>query len=176
MEHYRLGLQFQYKTGKWSQPIFINDYQNDEQIPSLDPTASDPNGKFFSQKVPTFTASMWESCGQLLYKAGYRRVRGVVCFPKESDQLILCQGLLNPTVYSISGYVNHAPDRQSSWFFRPIPKNASDTTNSIAAAVQWQDGKTLFSGNETQGIPSEPFRGDEIQGVAPCFSNKQAIV
>jgi len=25
-EHYRLGLQFQYKTGKWSQPVFIGDY------------------------------------------------------------------------------------------------------------------------------------------------------
>ena len=31
-EHYRLGIQFQHKTGKWSEPVFIGDYRIDENV------------------------------------------------------------------------------------------------------------------------------------------------
>ena len=176
-EHYRLGLQFQYKTGKWSQPIFINDV-DETQKPSLNPNDQNRSDVFI-QSIPTFVASLWESAGKELINAGYKRVRGVVCFPKESDQLILCQGLLNPTVYSIAGYVNHAPDRQSSWFFRPIPKNKNDTGDGVAATVQWKHGLTLYSGDDDidiQEYPHKPTRADEIQSTDVCFSNTESIV
>jgi hypothetical protein len=88
-EHYRLGLQFQYKTGKWSQPIFITDKKMDDsgQKPSMNAWAGDG---YCYQNVPTFTATIPKSIGDLLLSKDYKRVRAVVCFPTESDQLILC--------------------------------------------------------------------------------------
>ena len=67
-------------------------------------------GNRFIEKVPSFTAKLNIDAGKELLANGYKRVRAVVCFPTESDQLILCQGLLNPTVHSIAGRLNHTPD------------------------------------------------------------------
>ena len=32
LEHYRFGLQFQHRTGKWSEPIWVNDVQNNVHV------------------------------------------------------------------------------------------------------------------------------------------------
>ena len=116
-DHYRLGLQFQYKTGKWSQPVFIDDYImgdmviNENTVSATRPSLDILSGfNQYVQTIPTFNATIAQTIGQQLLDKGYKRVRAVVCFPTESDQLILCQGLLNPTVHSIAGRVNHTPD------------------------------------------------------------------
>lgn len=54
-EHYRLGLQFQYKTGKWSQPVFIDDKINTTEHPSLY-VNTDIN--LCIQNVPIFRATL----------------------------------------------------------------------------------------------------------------------
>lgn len=104
----------------------------------------------------------------------YKRVRAVVCFPTESDQLILCQGLLNPTVHSIAGRINHTPDVQSSWFFRPVPAGTEWDDNGVETSFeggipQYKHGYTLHSGKSEQenNTVTEifPTRHDEIQGV-----------
>jgi hypothetical protein len=108
----------------------------------------------------------------------YKRVRAVVCFPTESDQLILCQGLLNPTVHSIAGRINHTPDVQSSWFFRPVP--AGTESSDECDFVQYRHGFTLYSGTRSEETVGQdvlvgdliPTRKDEIQGVPAEFSNK----
>ena len=51
-EHYRLGLQFQYKTGKWSQPVFISD-----ETENINPYLYKTN-PIYVQHVPGFTAEM----------------------------------------------------------------------------------------------------------------------
>lgn len=170
-EHYRLGFQFQYKTGKWSQPVFINDVINTKQ-PSLQ-----IQDDIYVQSVPSFTANLPTTVADKLLNNGYRRVRGVICFPKESDQLILCQGLLNPTVHSIAGRLNHTPDVQSSWYFRPIP-TTTDLSNDVGYP-QYIDKKTLYGGTfevRTSGNQEHkvliPTRHDEIQGVPVELSNK----
>lgn len=97
----------------------------------------------------------------------YKRVRPVVCFPTESDQLILCQGLLNPTVHSVADRLNHTPDVQSSWFFRPIPAGNEE-------CPQYKHNYTLYSGiPDSSGVGHMfyPTRKDEIQGVPVEFSN-----
>ena len=186
-EHYRLGLQFQYKTGKWSQPVFIGDATESEN-PSLNITDN-----LCVQNVPTFTAIIPAAIGNMMINKNYQRVRPVVCFPTESDQLILCQGLLNPTVHSVAGRLNHTPDVQSSWFFRPVPDieptvpeqityeyNGDTVTNDIsnpgAGIPQYKNGYTLYSGTvSTRGLYEypAPTRHDEIQNVPVEFSNKQ---
>ena len=163
-DHYRLGLQFQYKTGKWSQPVFISD-ETETNNPSLD-IRSD----ICVQNVPTFTATLNATVGNYLLSNNYLRVRPVVCFPTESDQLVLCQGLLNPTVHSVAGRINHTPDVQSSWFFRPVPKE-NEVTSTEGGIPQYKDGYTLYSGKHSSSPIYKPTRNDEIQGVPGEFSN-----
>ena len=175
-EHYRLGLQFQYKTGKWSQPVFINDYTETVK-PSLD-TTSYTNCR---QNIPTFKITLPTDISVKVASMGYKRVRGVVCFPTESDQLILCQGMLNPTVHSIAGRVNHTPDVQSSWFFRPMPAGDESEKQGYwdCGRVQYKHDWTLYSGEVTQPYTNDtlskqmlaPTRHDEIQGTPVQYSN-----
>ena len=170
-EHYRLGLQFQYKTGKWSQPVFIGDVNMDniDQRPSL----TIENNQYV-QNIPSFLATLDKTAGDKMLANDYKRVRAVVCFPTESDQLILCQGLLNPTVHSIAGRINHTPDVQSSWFFRPVPAGTEWDDNGVETSFeggipQYKHGYTLHSGKSEQenNTVTEifPTRHDEIQGV-----------
>ena len=186
-EHYRLGLQFQYKTGKWSQPVFIGDVKMDDvnQRPSL----ATGNGQCV-QNVPSFLTTLNKTAGDEMLANDYKRVRAVVCFPTESDQLILCQGLLNPTVHSIAGRLNHTPDVQSSWFFRPVPEkftelnvnNIIDNPVGQLGIPQFKDGYTLYSGISSKGTWVEdriknqlwPTPYDEIQGVPSEYSNVNA--
>lgn len=114
-EHYRLGLQFQYKTGKWSEPIFLKDYTlAGDNNPSIDVA----NG-IFTLKSPKLTYTLKERDVQIALEKGYKKVRGVVVFPSVTDRLILTQGLLCPTVFNVKDRYNDAPFAQSSWFFRP---------------------------------------------------------
>ena len=140
-EHYRLGLQFQYKTGKWSQPVFISD----ETIKGDNKPSLDTSNGYCKQDIPIFRMNLPKLIGEYMVDKEYKRVRPVVCFPTESDQLILCQGLLNPTVHSIAGRLNHTPDVQSSWYFRPVP-SSSDISNDVGYS-QYKNNYTLYGGD-----------------------------
>ena len=175
-EHYRLGVQFQYKNGKWSEPVYI---ENKAGSPAQDkgsftigsvtsgsttnnlfPNLTD-NGNTETYNTPRFTGTLKSSICTTLYSKGYRRVRGVVVFPTGQDRLILAQGVLNPTVANIADHAFHTPDYQSSWFFRPSITSAVDNDNNIlqGASVEWRDGNKLFGytdrGSEVQGLPKE---------------------
>lgn len=135
-EKYRLGMQFQYKNGKWSEPIFIADATQ-----GLYPTQSGA-----TLQVPDFY--MQADLGAIL-ALGYKRVRPIVVFPTLQERRVIAQGLLAPTVYSIEGRANGTPYAQSSWFFR---LNGSSNIQNI-------HGKTLYGGwsknAEIQGVPKE---------------------
>lgn len=177
-DHYRLGLQFQYKTGKWSQPVFIKDWTTGDVVSNNEITIDNShrpslNINDHQQTVPTFKAVINQAVGSKMAALGYQRVRAVVCFPTESDQLILCQGLINPTVHSIANRINHTPDVQSSWYFRPVPagNEEAELDSYGGGIVQYRHGHSLYSGNGNED-PVVPTRGDEIQGVPVRFSNQ----
>ena len=151
-EWYRLGIQFQHETGKWSDPIWVGDYQTfgtGFSRPSL-------NGNKIT--IPTHRISLNLSG----VPNEYKKVRGVVVFPTLQDRTILAQGILCPTVYNLSDRGNGIPYAQSSWFFRPTPPANSDSTNNgnlalSGSVVEWRHNNILFShgdrGAEIQGIP-----------------------
>lgn len=143
-DHYRLGLQFQYKTGKWSQPVFIKDEICNNVRPSISITDNT-----CTHTIPTFTATLEKAVGQYMMEHGYLRVRSVVCFPTLSDQLIICQGILNPTVYSIGHRHTHTPDIQSSWFFRPVRENGAASPNQAPLRVEPDDLEGGDEGDDT---------------------------
>lgn len=156
-ERYRLGIQFQHKSGKWSEPIHISDINQ--------PVAKRP---FFSEDkyfwLPSFIYYIEEAeIQEDLATLGFKRVRGVVVFPEEEERRIIAQGMLCPTVYNPVDRENNSPYSQSSWFVRPnSPTNIEDgfasneDSDNIdkGAVVEFRHDEPIIVGNN---------RGSEIQ-------------
>lgn len=113
LEWYRFGIQAQHYTGKWSEPIWINDVKNTVHI---DTTFY--NSDNIGLPVAEFTLSDSTIINRLLDN-GYVRIRPVVVYPTINDREAICQGILCPTVYNISDRFGNSPFAQSSWFTRP---------------------------------------------------------
>ena len=145
-ERYRLGVQFQYKNGKWSEPVFLNDVTQ-----SKTPWMND-NYLY----MPEFKLSANFSN---LLSLGYKRVRPIVVFPTLQERRVIAQGLLAPTVYSLQGRANDTPYAQSSWFFRLNGKSA----------IQNKHNYTLYG-----GLSGESSKYSEIQGVPKELSGIDA--
>lgn len=118
-EHYRLGIQFQHKTGKWSAPVYLEDYVVESEF--------NPEHEEFSDTVKYTNLhikgeiDLLHNKGQELIDEGYIKARPVCVFPTINDRLVLTQGILCPTVYNILARERSAPYAQSSWFFRLNP-------------------------------------------------------
>lgn len=89
-EYYRLGVQFQYKNGKWSEPCWIGDKQCNV-VPSMWESEMVYN-------LPEFKYTL-KNVLSTLYSQGYRRVRPLFVLPGTQDRTLLCQGIGAPTVY-----------------------------------------------------------------------------
>lgn len=113
LEWYRFGIQAQHYTGKWSEPIWINDVRNTVHI---DTTFYSSNN--IGLPVAEFTLNDSTIINRLLDN-GYVRIRPVVVYPTINDREAVCQGILCPTVYNISDRFGNSPFAQSSWFTRP---------------------------------------------------------
>ena len=113
LEYYRFGIQAQHYTGKWSEPIWINDARNTVHI---DTTFYDDNK--IGLPVAEFTINDSSIINALL-KDGYVRIRPVIVYPTINDREAVCQGILCPTVYNVSDRYGNSPFAQSSWFVRP---------------------------------------------------------
>nr|DAO75859.1 MAG TPA: stabilization protein [Crassvirales sp.] len=113
LETYRLGVQFQHYTGKWSEPIWINDVRNTQHIQ----TQYTSKSKVW---LPTAVFSISDlSIINRLISQGYIRVRPVVVYPSLTDRECICQGILCPTVFNVGDRYGNSPFAQSSWFTRP---------------------------------------------------------
>lgn len=171
-DEYRCGVQFQHKTGKWSDPIWIADVtvHNKPEVSSSDTSKI---------TVPTLKGTISNSTDiQNLYTSGYRRARAVVVFPNMMDRSVVCQGVANPTMYtdnhrgstSVLGDYDKDIFAQSSWFFRPkIGANISDIVN--GAVFPTDTGTLNYANREISGENSynpednkTAIRKVEIQG------------
>ena len=121
-ETYRLGIQFQESTGKWSEPIFYNDVTVNK-TPILDGNLyKGVTGKLYiSKKIIEWAESN-----------NYKKVRPVVVYPQESEREVVAQGILCPTVFNAKDRQNGTCFAQSSWFLRPNHDTIIEKSNSIA--------------------------------------------
>lgn len=113
LEYYRFGIQAQHYTGKWSEPIWINDVRNTVHIDT-----EFYNSNSIGLPVAEFTLDDSTIISRLLDN-GYIRIRPVVVYPTINDREAICQGILCPTVYNVSDRYGNSPFAQSSWFTRP---------------------------------------------------------
>lgn len=113
LEWYRFGIQAQHYTGKWSDPIWINDAQNTKPISTTfykDDNITLPVAKFLLSDANIINK---------LIEDGYVRIRPVIVYPSINDREVICQGVLCPTVYNVADRYSNSPFVQSSWFTRP---------------------------------------------------------
>lgn len=197
LEWYRFGVQFQHKSGKWSEPVWINDSYNSQYKPSL------TSG---SLSLIQAQYSLPADVIQLAINQGFTRVRGVVVYPTLTDREVIAQGILCPTVYNVGDRFSNSPFAQASWFSRPnlafdIEHNQSNWTgfgdwsdyaNSKAAVIRNSNvnltvnpgtpqEKTILIDIVNKGawaefrhnrpIPNNWERGAEIQCLANVPSN-----
>lgn len=113
LETYRFGIQFQYKTGKWTEPIWINDTRC--EVPKSGDYYLETDDKLVSAYY-TLTDSKVISD---LIKDGFVKVRPVIVYPNFDERECVCQGVLCPTVCSTRDRSSNSPFAQSSWFIRP---------------------------------------------------------
>lgn len=112
LEWYRFGIQGQYNTGKWSEPIFIKDIQNTLHV----------RGSYTYKEELQLPGAMMNLTGsilELMRNQGFIKVRPVIVYPTSADRECICQGVLCPTVYNVSDRYGNSPFSQSSWFTRP---------------------------------------------------------
>ena len=143
-ETYRLGVQFQHISGKWSEPCFINDKVITE-YPSLEGVGG---GRWKTLDIPSAECAITAELGEELILKDYIRARAVMVYPSYQDRSILAQGVVTPTVFSIANRINDKPYTQSSWFFRPFTENSIESNH-----LHTLKGYDSLYG-EIQGVPN----------------------
>lgn len=178
-EKYRFGMQFQYKTGEWSDPVFLNDMSLTR--------AAHPfiSGNMLTIPMQTCTVAQSNSDDdnaafvEALTDAGYVRMRGVVVLPEPHERDIVCQGVVCPTVFNSKARKSNIPFAFSSWVFRPfgtevdraaveggrsdVEGGGSDNDGLGGSVVEWRHYNPLMSGRSSSA---------EIQNmnIAECLS------
>ena len=137
-ETYRFGFQLQKKDGEWTEPIFIKDKKN-----PLYPNTSLGSmtvGLTYAQATIDFP-SMAADNGLDFDFSIYQKIRPVIVYPGIGDRNILCQGVINPTVFNAEDRISNSPYAQASWYFRPymntsVTEDGSDSSNPFAGKVE----------------------------------------
>lgn len=103
-EYYRLGIQFQDEYGTPSNVVYLKDIQAE---------IADPDSAKFMQKV---ILSSLPEIPEGLNK--FKRARLLMVDRTNLPHRTLCQGVLCPTVYTVSDRVNNSPFAMNSWCMR----------------------------------------------------------
>lgn len=114
-ETYRLGVQFQHKSGKWSDPVFLKDLLQDKDF-NINIADNSYTGDNYVE-LPIFRGSFNKSLSENIISKGYLKVRGVVVFPTIKDRTVVCQTVACPTL--TTSQADKGIAAQASWFFRP---------------------------------------------------------
>lgn len=168
-ETYRLGLQFQYKDGTWTEPIFIGD----KQMPSkyrISPRDS---------ASPIFRYELKAQLCTYLLERGFKKVRPLIVLPDNTDKDVLVQGVVNPTVFKVNSRNQNSPTAQASWLFRPYSRNSPLMNYDVSRSgiINYKKG---FEFKRNSGIPEfrhlMPLHGGlaltaEVQSMVDSFYN-----
>lgn len=173
-ETYRLGIQFQHSSGKWSDPMFIKD---DVISNSIKPDSTDT-----TYSRPIFKVTLDESTISYARSLGYNKVRGLIASSTVHDRTILAQGILCPTVFNVGNRVSNTPFSQSSWFLRPNlnlnKPGLNETSPGYISGTTMDNKEKILEGASVEfrhlhSLLSRDNRGAEIQcnNSSPSFQS-----
>lgn len=135
-DYYRLGIQFQYKDGSWSEPIIIPSKHPRDDFSKKNPNSDYrgyDNGCFqilnsnncWYEAIPNLVLKMTSSDNSLtkylqeLWNLGYRKIRPLVVYPNQNEQRTICQGIIGSTISPSQSENNNKKLIYPSWFYRP---------------------------------------------------------
>ncbi len=161
-ERYRLGVQFQHKTGKWSEPVFLTDIEA-----NITPKTND-DGTF---TVSEFNLNLNDNILNTVKANQYINVRPLVVYPSITERKVICQGVVCPTVFNFRDRHLKTAHAQSSWFVRPFSIDEYDPDTSTFEP-SYPDKDNKFRNNKLvvfrhlSCIPSnDNGRNSEIQCI-----------
>lgn len=161
-DYYRFGVQFQHKSGRWSEPLWLGDKQND-YYPKTYKSSSDHTHVLSYAK---FDLSNIQSELEELKQLGYIKVRPVIVYPELEDRVTLCQGYLCPTVYNAGERLNkNGIYAQSSWFARPYTGLIDYDPNSTYQSEAEDQHGAFLEFRHNAYIGGKYTRHQEIQGA-----------
>lgn len=160
LEWYRFGIQFQHKSGKWSEPVWVNDAYN----------GPDDEGGYNTGVAPSLNNSLslvqaqyslQSDVIQAAVSQGFTRVRGVVVYPSLTDREVVAQGILCPTVYNVGDRFSNSPFAQASWFSRPnlafdIDHNQNNWTGLTSSWSNYANSKAAVIRNTNTILTIDP--------------------
>ena len=117
-EVYRVGIQFKNKFGTWTEPIYINDYEN-----SLYPNSDD--NYIYLPQIEISIPQSDEKLKEIL--KNYVTARVVYVEPNFNNRTVVAQGIINPTLFNIEERKQNKPWSIASWFTRPITYDRYNT-------------------------------------------------
>ena len=161
-ETYRFGFQLQKSTGEWTEPIFIDDKENDK-YPSTHVYQDVMNLVYAEANIPM--QGLNEYLDGFDYDV-YRRIRPVIVYPNIGDRTVICQGVLNPTVFNVQDRVDNSPFAQASWFFRPFMSGGSTSEG---------EGISIIIDNYVSPAVTSPLPNPIDLSVDDYFVNGQYI-
>lgn len=144
-EYYRIGIQFQYKTGRWSEPVWLKDYQINGT-----PGINDNQNTLTLPQITVYIGMTNDVINDLVI-GNCKKARLLMAQPSWKDRTILCQGIANSCLYrDTSRFIeedNHKVNRdklgnlygQSSWIFRP-KSFKHDAENSLSTSISDSSG------------------------------------
>lgn len=141
-EYYRIGIRFQHTSGKFSEVLYVRDFTMDHR-----PVITSSGGEIsITCKSPYIIIP--PDVQQELRALGYVRAQGVVVFPDQGTRRVVCQGILQPTVFNLGNRINGgAPNAQAGWKMRflkndPLPYDiiypSADTHGNVGSLGEIQ--------------------------------------
>jgi hypothetical protein len=176
-ETYRFGFQLQKATGEWSEPVFLNDVKNDKY-----PNTSMETGSYLAcLPYAKVSLDISDFAGEIdNFYTIYKRIRPVVVYPNMNDKSVLCQGVLNPTVFNVEDRIEKIPYAQASWYFRPYVWSAFHDDR-IASHLNFKHFDSIFAQSDLMEYPNSgdalindyfiQSRRIEIQGSSNMYSD-----
>lgn len=151
LEWYRFGIQFQHNTGKWSEPVFINDVYNQSTKPET--------SEYGSLSLVQATHQLTSEAINKAVSEGFVRARGVVVYPSLNDREVIAQGVLCPTMFNVADRYSNSPFAMSSWFTRPDMgfdiKANKDKWAGVKDWDNWADSKAAVITNSNVNVTEE---------------------
>lgn len=138
-ETYRLGCRFQYKTGEWSEPVWVDDYLYNYSNLGY-------NGSTLN--LGKIVGTLPQTLKDKLTSNGYKKVQALIVQPSYRDRTIIAQGILCPTVGQVGNRAQGGgPWAQSSWLLRPWT-DTSEGDGYLGAIPACQHDMSLPFGND----------------------------
>ena len=105
---YRIGIQFQHYTGKWSEVVWLGDYKNSNATYGK----NDGWGGAYAARPLGYLKidNQLQTIFDKLVSIGYRNVRPVVIYPNISERNILCEGFMSNTLMTNKNETKNYPD------------------------------------------------------------------